>query len=203
MATEVYLFIALLSIAIVFVTRGILKKFRYRGEMLVTCPETRKPAAVKVDVERAVARAMVGLDHVTLCDCSRWPEREDCDQDCLEQIERDPEGHRVRNIASLWYTGRRCAICDKPVEKVSHFDHSPALLNPQHKTVEWDQLRAEYLPDEFSKDLPVCWSCHMTETFLREHPDLAVHRPWKKSGPLGEYTPKNLAPKDEKSSRVV
>jgi hypothetical protein len=169
--------------------------FEVSGKMLVTCPETHEPAAVKANAGRAVIKAMVGRQELELSDCSRWPGREECDQACLEQVERDPENHRVWTIAAHWYVGKKCVYCRKPIERLSHFDRRPALLDREWKTAEWDDIPAESLPEEFSRDLPICWSCHMTETFLREHPDLAVHRPWKKCGPLGEYVPQNLNPK--------
>jgi hypothetical protein len=203
MATEIYLFTALLAIAVVYVARRAWESFRYRGKMLVTCPETHEPAAVKVNIGRAMAKALTGRHELKLCDCSRWPERAACDQACLPQIEADPENHRVRTIAAHWYAGKHCVYCGKSVDKVSPFDHTPALLDHTWKTAEWDHLPAERLPEEFSRDLPVCWSCHMTETFVREHPDLVVHRPWKKSGPLGEYVPRNLNAKRGNSSRAA
>jgi hypothetical protein len=194
MATEVYLFIAVLAIAIVFLGRRVWESTTFRGKMLVTCPETHEPAAVKLNVGRAAVMAMVGRREHELSDCSRWPEREGCDQTCLEQIERDPRNHRVWTIVAHWYVGKKCLYCRKPVERVRHFDHSPALLDRELKTAQWDEVPAESLPGLFSSDLPVCWSCHMTERFLREHPDLPIHRPWKKCGPLGEYVPQNLNP---------
>ncbi|MGA8220753.1 MAG: hypothetical protein WB780_03800 [Candidatus Acidiferrales bacterium] len=203
MVTEAYLFIALLAVAIVYTTRRAWASFKFHGKMLVTCPETHQPAAVKVNILRAALMAIAGRNKLALCDCSRWPERADCDQACLEQVETDPMNHRVRTIAAHWYAGKKCVYCGKPVDKVSHFDHSPALLNRQLKTAEWDRVPAERLPEEFSRDLAVCWSCHMTETFVREHPDLVVHRPWKKCGPLGEYVPKVSNPKDGSLGRAA
>ena len=68
---------------------------RYRGDRLVTCPETRQPVGVALDVRHA---AWSGLGHapsLRLETCSRWPERRDCGQECLRQIEhvlqREPE----------------------------------------------------------------------------------------------------------------
>jgi len=201
MATEEYLFIALLAIAIVYVARRAWEGLRFRGKMLVTCPETHKPAAVRVNVGRAAVMAMAGRQELELCECSRWPERSECDQACLVQVERDPENHRVWTVAAHWYVGKNCVYCRKPIDPVSHFDRSPALLNRERKTAAWDDVRAESLPEEFSMDLPVCWSCHMTQTFLREHADLVVYRPWKKSGPLGEYVPRKANPKSAEVSR--
>jgi hypothetical protein len=33
---------------------------------------------------------------------------------------------------------------------------------------------------------PVCWSCHIAESFRRTHPELIVDRPWER-GAMGEY----------------
>jgi hypothetical protein len=198
MATEVYLFVALIAIAIVYVTRRVWEGLRFRGKMLVTCPETHEPAAVKVNVARAAIQAIAGRKEHELCDCSRWPERGGCDQDCVEQVEQDPENHRVWKIAEHWYAGKQCAYCQKPIEMLSHFDRSPALLDRERKTAEWDSIPAENLPGEFSKDLPVCWSCHIAQAFWREHPELVVYQPWQKGGPLGEYVPQNAIPKSAK-----
>jgi len=200
MATEGYVFIALLAIAIIYVSRRVWESLKFRGKMLVTCPETHDPAAVKVNVGRAALKALAGRRELELCACSRWPERGDCDQDCLEQVERAPENHRAWTIAEHWYTGKKCVYCRKPIETLSRFDHSPALLDRDRKTAEWDELPTESLPGAFSRDLPVCWSCHMTQTFLREHGDLVVYRPWNRRGPLGEYIPRSADPQTARVS---
>jgi hypothetical protein len=178
-----YLLIAALGIAAVYLiyqgelaTRLLLK---YRGKMLVTCPETNCSAAVKFAAGRAALAALVGRKHIELSACSRWPEREDCGQDCMSQLAADPEGHRVWTIVSRWFAGRKCAYCRKPIEKLSHLDRRPALLGPDGKTIEWDKIPAEKITEILSTSVAACWSCHITETFRREHPDLVVDRPWK------------------------
>jgi hypothetical protein len=58
--------------------------------------------------------------------------------------------------------------------------NAPALMRiPDCKTVEWKDLPAEQLPAAFSECVPVCWSFHMTEAFLRKFPERAVVRPWR------------------------
>jgi hypothetical protein len=182
MTTEQYLVIALLAITAAFLIRRIVaavSAWKYHGLMLVTCPETRRPAAVRVGIARAALREFVNRGHIELCSCSRWPERGDCDQDCLPEIEKAPEDHRVWQIASEWFAGKKCAFCRKPIERVSHLDHAPALVRiADRMTVEWRDLPAEDLPGAFSECAPACWSCHMTETFLRKFPGRAVVRPW-------------------------
>ena len=65
-------------------------------------------------------------------------------------------------------------------------------MDAERKTLEWDDLEPEELPVALSACLPVCWSCHITETLIREHPERLTFRPWERSGPIGEYVPKNL-----------
>ena len=160
---------------------------KYPGKSLVTCPETRKPAAVHVNAGKAARDALKG-DHVQihLDQCSCWPEREGCGQECLSQIENDPQGCSVWGLAQQWYRGRACAYCHEPIHKIHWHDHRPALLSPEKKTVQWSEIPAEMLPEVFETQLPVCWSCHMAETFRREHPERIVDRPWKR-GAMGEY----------------
>lgn len=183
MITEQYLAVALFVIALAFVIRRLsaaARAWKYRGEMVITCPETRKPAAVKVDTLSAAVTEVLNEHHLRLRSCTRWPERRDCDQDCVCQIQRDPEGHRAWNMACQWFTDKKCVFCGKPIEPVSHVDHAPALMNVlNRKTVEWRKLPAEQLPAAFAECAPVCWSCHMTETFIRKYPGRAVVRPWR------------------------
>ena len=58
----------------------------YRGKRTVTCPVTREPAAVEVDAARVAATAWGGVPDVRLKDCSSWPERAGCGQECLSQL---------------------------------------------------------------------------------------------------------------------
>ncbi|MGD1105110.1 MAG: hypothetical protein ABSA59_23955 [Terriglobia bacterium] len=53
----------------------------------------------------------------------------------------------------------------------------PALLAPDSKTLSWGAVAAEKLPDIFATHKAVCWSCHIVETFRREHPELVTDRP--------------------------
>ena len=150
--------------------------FDYRGKRLITCPETHKTEAVDVDAREAAFGAFLSEPTLHLKQCSRWPERQDCGQECLQQIEIDPEHCLVWNIVSSWYAGKNCALCHKPIASLRHLDHAPALLSPDHKTVEWGDIRPKDLPNVFATHRPICWNCHVTETFRRVHPELIVER---------------------------
>jgi hypothetical protein len=183
MVHEVYLLIASLVIVGFFSLRririGIRELRKYWGKMVVACPENQQTAAVEVSAARAALGATIGAEHVELCSCTRWPKKEDCGQQCLGQIEQDPESHRLWTIASQWYAGKNCAYCKKPIGRMKHFEHQAALLNPDQTMVEWEEVPAEKLPDLLKTAEPVCWGCHVTETFRREHPTWVVERPWK------------------------
>lgn len=150
--------------------------FEYRGKRLIVCPETGHTAAVNVAPGRAAASAIFGEPKLQLNQCSRWPERQDCGQECLVQIEADPDNCLVWNVVSNWYEGQECALCHKPLGRLHHLDHAPALMDPEKKTRTWDEISPERLPEILASCQPVCWNCHIVETFRRTHPELVVDR---------------------------
>jgi hypothetical protein len=156
--------------------------FKLRGQRLLTCPQTQSTAAVEVAATEAALGAFVNEPTLRLKQCSRWPERENCGQECLEQIEADPRNCLVWNIARKWYEGKSCVFCHKPIGGLRHLDHVPALLGPDFKTSEWKDVAPQDLPKVFSTYPPVFWNCHVTETFRRLHPRLVTDRSFKPSG---------------------
>ncbi len=177
--------LTLLAIALLAVVVGLIlfrtipavqTYFTYRGKRLITCPETLTKEAVDVAAKKAAAWAFAGEFDLRVDQCSRWPERRDCGQECLQQIEADPENCLVWNIVSNWYEGQRCVYCHKSFGPLQRFDPTPALLGPDRKTVEWNHFRPEQLPELFSTCRPVCWGCHATEAPRKEHPELVVYR---------------------------
>ena len=148
----------------------------YRGKRLITCPESHTTEAVDVAAGEAAVGAFLTEPTLRLKECSRWPERQDCGQDCLQQIEADPERCLVWNIVGRWYDGKVCVFCRKPFSAIHALDHVPALLGPDYRTTEWKNFRPQDLPKAFETYQPVCWNCHVAETFRRLHPDLVVDR---------------------------
>ena len=149
---------------------------RFRGERLVSCPKDKQTAAVRVAAGEAAADSVRGKAQISLKQCSHWPERGNCGQECLTQIENDPEGCLVWNKVQQWYRGRSCAYCQQPIEKVRWHNHRPAVLSPDGKTTLWNDLSIEKLPEVFEKHLPVCWSCRIAKTFQAHYPEKVVHR---------------------------
>ena len=203
MANEMYLLGALVLVSVVYAVRQIFVFHKFTGRMLVICPETGKPAAVKLATWRSLWAAIRGRREMELGECSRWPERQDCPQDCVCQIEEDPKGHQVWTVAAKWFEGKTCVFCGSNIEPFKHLDRRPALLNLEKKTFEWVNLPPEKLPEAFNTCLPVCWKCHIAESFIREHPNLATFRPWERSGPLGEYVPKKPEKDDTAHPRAA
>jgi len=162
---------------------------RYRGKRVITCPETQKPAAVHVNVVTAARDALFGKQNIRLDKCSRWPEKQNCGQDCLTQIKADPEHCLVWNMVDEWYKGKSCAYCQKPFGELHWHDRHPALLTPERLCVPWNELPPEKLPEVFQTHLPVCWDCYIAETFRRQNPNRVVERKWDR-GAGGEYVPK-------------
>jgi hypothetical protein len=160
--------------------------FRYRGRMLFTCPETRKAACVKVAAADAARSSLTGRPGIHLSECSRWPERQNCGQACLSQLGADPQNCLVWTMVSDWYRGRTCAFFHKPFLALHWHDHRPALVGPDRKTVQWSDFAPEKLPELFETHVPVCWSCHIAETFRREQPERVVDRPANR-GRMGEF----------------
>lgn len=154
--------------------------FRYRGERVITCPETGHAEAVRVKASHAAWTNLIGRKpDLRLDSCTRWPEREDCAQACLSQISDAPDGCLVRNILHSWYAGKECVFCHKAFGTINWTDHRPALLSPSRITYEWSDIAPRDLPEVLATHRPVCWNCHIAETFRREHPELVTDRNWR------------------------
>jgi hypothetical protein len=60
---------------------------KLRGPRVVTCPETQSSAVVSFNAERAAAESLFRTPHLSVEQCSRWPERHACDQACLRGVD--------------------------------------------------------------------------------------------------------------------
>lgn len=151
---------------------------KFRGKRLVTCPETHLTAAVELDAKQAAREAFSQKPRMQLSECTRWPERKDCGQECLAEIAMSPSDCLVRNVVIDWFEEKNCAYCGKSIAEVREWwvDHKPALMTPEKRIVVWNEFAAEQLPELFQKCEPVCWSCAATETFRKDHPDLVSDR---------------------------
>jgi hypothetical protein len=83
--------LALLALCLAHrVVHGLRVYFRFHGPRLVTCPETRQATVVKVAAKSVGVQAIWDKRCLQLSECSRWPARENCGQECLRQIDARP-----------------------------------------------------------------------------------------------------------------
>jgi len=176
-----FILIMVATAAAVFVFVGLRRALhtylKFRGERIISCPENHKAAAVRVAAGKAACGASFGNEHLKLSNCSRWPEMQSCGQECLGQIEESPKACLIWTIINRWYQGQNCVYCHKPFGAIHWHDHPPALVDAERKTIQWNDIPAENLQEVLSTHWPVCWNCHVAETFRREHRELVVDRP--------------------------
>lgn len=163
--------------AVIYVFRAVRTYLKLRGKRIVSCPENHLAAAVNLSAAKAALEGGFGTPHLALSQCSRWPEREGCGQECLAQIEEAPKACLVSTIVNNWYAGKECVYCHTPFHEIHWHDHPPALVDQENRTVEWKTIAPENLQQTFRTHLPVCWNCHIAQTFRRLHPELVVTRP--------------------------
>jgi hypothetical protein len=175
----VVVLLALLSAAIAVWTavRALRIAAQVRGARVVTCPETGRPAGVAIDVRHAVRSGLgAHAPGLRLRACSRWSERGHCDELCVWEA-ADP-GSTTQAIVERALAGKGCVFCGKRLERVAFLDHYAALLQPDRTTIEWPQIPVDRLRESLATQQPVCWDCHVAETFRRRYPELVTDRPW-------------------------
>lgn len=176
--TIVYLIAGVLAVAAIYfaIRYFVNSRRKFGGGRVVICPETQKQAMVEIDSGRAALTSLVGQTEIRLESCWRWPLREDCGQECLLQLSEVDNDCLVRSVLMKWYRGKKCAFCKRPFSEVELIDHKPVLFNPDGYTVEWAAIPISAVNKAMATYLPVCWNCHIAQTFRREHPDLVVER---------------------------
>jgi hypothetical protein len=148
---------------------------RFRGTRVVTCPETGCGAAVEFDRGHAAMTFAMGETKYRLTSCTQWPEKEGCGQGCVSQIEESPDGCLVENMLVDWYRGADCVICHQEIPEIRASGDKPALETPDGRTIEWNEVKPEDLPQVLKTHRPVCWNCH-ARSFRAQFPGLAVER---------------------------
>jgi hypothetical protein len=147
---------------------------RFAGDRIITCPETGEAEVVRLDARHAASTSLGGDPRLRLESCSRWPERRDCGQECLAQIETAPDGCLVRSRLESWYTGARCCLCGTWFGPIRWLDRKPGLLGPDGAAVSWDDLTPVDLPAFLSTHRPLCFNCLVAETFREKFPERVV-----------------------------
>ena len=147
------------------------------GTRVIVCPETHMEEAVEISTGTAIKKALTGHADLSLGDCTRWPERKDCGQDCLSQIENSPSGCKVVALLQNWYANKKCALCEVKIGEINWHTHKPGLMSSEHKMISLDSIPAKKLHNVLASSLPVCWDCLVVETFIEKNPDKVTYRP--------------------------
>src|SRR4029079_7109787 len=107
-------------------------------------------------------------------DCSRWPIKEQCGQECLMDLDVAPDRCLVSGVLMRWYRDKNCVYCRKAFPELQWVDHRPALRTPDGKLLAWDEVNLDKLRDVLETHSPVCCDCYIAQTFRLDHPDLVV-----------------------------
>ena len=150
------LFVLAVAIAAYLVLRTRSRR-EQTGEQVIICPEIGTPASVEVDRNHALVTLLDGIKEVRLQSCSRWPERQECDQDCLMQIA--PEKH-VDEVLARWYDGQNCASCNMPLVSRDWKMGKAAGVDRQGALIELREMDWAKFPRLLEQYRPLCWKCH-------------------------------------------
>lgn len=150
--------------------------FKLRGQRVVTCPENQRQVVVSLNAGHAASTSLGGSPDLRLSECSRWPEKAKCGQECLSQIREAGAACLVRNIIAEWYRDKDCAACGQPIGEIDWAGSHPALLVDEQVSVEWEQVPADKLTGTLAGAMPICFACHTANRLVREHPELAIYR---------------------------
>jgi hypothetical protein len=177
MTAQIFILLLLGIVLSVYAAIALTAWHRARGTRVIVCPETQQPEAVQVDAGHAAVSAMWEQADIRLKTCSRWPERQGCDQGCVTQIAIAPHDTLATTMLTRFFKDKRCTICKRPIAPVQAAQPRPGLLNvATGETLCWEELPARGLPQVLSTHLPVCASCQVAETFRRQFPDLVTDR---------------------------
>ncbi len=150
----------LLGAAVVLAVRG----YRVsRGTRLVRCPEGGDVVQTEVNPWRAALASAFGAESNVVRACTHWPERGQCSQECLHQIETSPTGCREEDLVARWRDGRDCAVCGIHLDTTWQAPNQVAYLGPEGATSQLRDLKAEDLVRLFWSCEPVCWDCHTSQ----------------------------------------
>ncbi len=150
--------------------------FAMRGTRVVTCPENHHKAGVELDARTAALSGVLHAPELRLRSCTRWPEKQDCGRECLRQIAEAGDACLLRGILAGWYEGRSCAMCGRPIGEIDWAARKPGLMTPEGTIIGWAQVDPDRIDETLATHNPVCFTCHVTNTFAREHPELIVDR---------------------------
>lgn len=136
-------------------------RFKNRGRHGIICPETDQPADIELDPRYAMRTAARNYEHSRLASCSRWPEKDECGQECLAQVNPSPEN--IERLLSKWCAGKGCAICARALNAADWSFSRIGLLDERQKLIELHDVQLNRLQLELKGKRPLCWKCHQEE----------------------------------------
>lgn len=150
--------------------------FKNRGRRAVTCPDNHREVDVELDRKFAFWTALRGQEHTRVESCSRWPEKVDCGQECLAQVDPTPEN--LDRLLTLWSEGKTCAVCSRALTPCDWRQGRLALLDEKNSFFEMRQFSFDEIPAALENMRPLCWICHQEERVRhpRPHPVLKGER---------------------------
>lgn len=166
---------------------------RNAGDRVIACPETRTTEVVRVDAGHAAITDLRGDKDLRLESCTRWPEKSNCGQACVAQIESAPDGCLVRERLEGWYRGAECALCGMAIGPIHWFAYRPGLLTPEHRALSWEEIPAKSIPTALEDDRPICSDCLLAESFREKFPERVVDDPWHTVDRRETRSPGNMA----------
>jgi len=170
----------LLATSLFFAIRYFVRGYiRYRDSRIITCPDNGEATIVEVDAIHAALTSALGQPDIRLQNCGRWPLLQNCGQECLMQMDVAPPECLVRGVLMRWYEFKSCRYCGKPFHQIQLPDHKPALQSPEGKLLEWSKVDIDELQTVMNTYTPVCWDCSIAQSFVRDHPEMVVYRPWQ------------------------
>jgi hypothetical protein len=90
---------AIIAVAVCYVLLPVVADTfrRFRTKKSLRCPETGTEAEVGIDAGRAALTSAFGRALLRVKNCSLWPERKECAQDCVRS-ESEVEEARRQNV---------------------------------------------------------------------------------------------------------
>lgn len=139
---------------------------RFRGLRVLRCPENRQSVAVELASWQLLLTGLAGRPVPRVRNCSRWPERADCDQACVKEIRGAPTATLVQTMLTNWCRYNTCICCGAPLAKLHVGPHRPHLINPELRIVEWKEIPPQDIPQTLRSCEPVCETCVVAETHV-------------------------------------
>lgn len=165
-----------IAVAVAFLLVLVFFRYReYRGTRILVCPETDQVVGAEVRAFTAARTWLAGEPRFVISRCSRWPEREGCDQACAPQVARSPRDTLVQAIVTRWYEDNTCVYCNKMIRDAGG-TVVPGLCSIDGTVRDWNEVAPEDLPDLLGSSLAVCASCELAERFRQTHPELVTDR---------------------------